>query len=124
MLQIQKMSAAEKQIMKLIWIMKLPVTVSEVLKKSESDWGYTTMATFMQRLCEKGMLRVEKKGNTNLYYPELTEQEYLSFETISFIENVHKGSLKSFMAALCKEESELDISKEKIEELRRIIEAL
>ena len=60
------------------------------------EWKHTTIATFLQKLYQKGLLRVVKKGNTNLYYPLVTEEEYLRFETI----DVYKRQ-RSDGAVLC-----------------------
>ena len=68
------------------------------------------------------MLRVVKKGNTNLYYPLVTEEEYLRFETMTFLQEVHKGSLKSFMSALCGQESERVWDEAELAKLQKMIE--
>ena len=119
------MSETEKQIMMLIWqAEELPVTASEVqqLAGDVKEWKHTTIATFLQKLCQKGVLRVVKKGNTNLYYPLVTEEEYLRFETMTFLQEVHKGSLKSFMSALCGQESERVWDEAELAKLQKMIE--
>lgn len=125
MLSLRKMSPTEREIMELIWKMTPPVIASEVLKKAENhDWNYTTMATFMQKLCQKGLLRAVKKGNTNLYYPEVTEEGYKSFETYDFMKNVHGGSLRSFFSALCADASESGLSQNQIDTLKEMLDKL
>lgn len=122
---LRKMSGTEKQIMMLIWqAEELPVTASEVqqLAGDVKEWKHTTIATFLQKLCQKGVLRVVKKGNTNLYYPLVTEEEYLRFETMTFLQEVHKGSLKSFMSALCGQESERVWDEAELAKLQKMIE--
>lgn len=125
MLSLRKMSPTEREIMGLIWKMEPPVIASEVLKKAEDhDWNYTTMATFMQKLCQKGLLRAVKKGNTNLYYPEVTEEGYKSFETHDFIKSVHGGSLQSFFSALCADVPESGLSRNQIQTLKEMLDKL
>ena len=122
---LRKMSETEKQIMMLIWqAEELPVTASEVqqLAGNVKEWKHTTIATFLQKLCQKGVLRVVKKGNTNLYYPLVTKEEYLRFETMTFLQEVHKGSLKSFMSALCGQESERVWDEAELAKLQKMIE--
>ena len=122
---LRKMSETEKQIMMLIWqAEELPVTASEVqqLAGDVKEWKHTTIATFLQKLCQKGVLRVVKKGNTNLYYPLVTEEEYLRFETMTFLQEVHMGSLKSFMSALCGQESERVWDEAELAKLQKMIE--
>lgn len=125
MQELRKMSETEKQIMELIWqAEELPVTASEVqqLAGEMKEWKHTTVATFLQKLCQKGVLRVVKKGNTNLYYPQISQAEYLQFETLTFLQEVHKGSLKSFMSALCGKESELILEEKELSELQKMLE--
>lgn len=125
MQELRKMSETEKQIMALIWqAAEWPVTASEVqqLAGEMKEWKHTTVATFLQKLCQKGVLRVVKKGNTNLYYPQISQEEYLQFETRAFLQEVHKGSLKSFMSALCGKESELILNEEELSELQKMLE--
>lgn len=125
MITLQKMTRAEEKVMRIIWNAEIPVTVSEVQKlvsSENSEWQHTTVATFMQKLCQKGILIAKKKGNTNLYYPEISKEEYLSFETISFVKDVHHGSITSFVAALCRDGSKLSLTKEDSEEIRKLIE--
>ena len=127
MIKIQKMSETEKKLMELIWNAEdLPVTASEVqqLAGTIKDWKHTTIATFLQNLCQKGILRVVKKGNTNLYYPQITKNEYLHFETISFFQEVHNGSVQSFLSALCAQEGELALDETQIAELKDMIHRL
>lgn len=121
------MSDTEKKIMEIVWrVDEYPVTASEVqqLAGDVKEWKHTTIATFLQNLCQKGILRVVKKGNTNLYYPLITKKEYLHFETVSFLDNVHNGSLESFMSALCNKEDDLNLSEGHLAELKKMIDSL
>lgn len=123
MIQIQKMSKTEKEIMKLIWEMESPVTVSEVSKAATGhEWSHTTVATFLYNLSQKGLLRVVKKGNTNLFYPEVSCEDYKCFETVAFLEEVHDSSLESFVVALCKGERQLNLTEEQLDRLKKLME--
>lgn len=124
--KLQKMSETEKKIMELVWQMEPPVTVSEIQQMAGDvkAWKHTTIATFLQNLCQKGVLRVVKKGNTNLYYPQVTEMDYMHFETITFLQTVHHGSLKSFMSALLGRENELSLEQTQIDELKEMLKKL
>lgn len=127
MIEVQKMSDTEKRIMEIVWrVDEYPVTASEVqqLAGDVKEWKHTTIATFLQNLCQKGILRVVKKGNTNLYYPRIDEKEYLHFETLSFLDQVHNGSIESFMSALCSKENKITLSENQVAEIRKMIDSL
>jgi len=126
MKQLQKISETEKKIMELVWQAEPPVTVSEIQQMAGDvkEWKHTTIATFLQNLCQKGVLRVVKKGNTNLYYPQVTKLDYVHFETMTFLQKVHHGSLKSFMSALLSKEDELLLEQTQIDELKEMLKKL
>lgn len=97
----QKMSESEMEVMRAVWAFEGPVTSAQVQESlGERGWKTTTVLTFLSRLAEKGLLRTEKRGKFNRYTPLLSEQEYKEWETRSFLEEVHGGSLRSFFAAL------------------------
>ena len=75
-------------------------------------------------LCQKGVLRVVKKGNTNLYYPQVTKADYVHFETITFLQTVHHGSLKSFMSALLGSNDVCSLEPAQIDELKEMLKKL
>ena len=58
------------------------------------------MITLLQRLIERGFLRSEKPGKERLYYPLVAQDDYLRFETDSFLGRVHGGSISSLISAL------------------------
>lgn len=102
MKKIQKMSESEMEVMQAIWSLGGKATSSELQNILQKDWKPTTILTFLARLVEKGILIAERggKGKSNIYTALVSENEYKHFETRSFLDTVHKGSVKSFMAAL------------------------
>lgn len=124
-MQIQKMSDTEYKIMEMIWDLDEPITSSDVLKVLEViDWKKTTILTFLTRLCQKNVLRLEKKGKVNYYYRTVTRAEYLQFVTEEFLDKVHDGSIEKFVTALCGKETKANLSNEKIQELKKWLESL
>ncbi len=97
----QKMSESEMEVMEAVWAFDGPVTSAQVQERlSARGWKPTTVLTFLSRLTEKGLLAREKNGKLNHYVPLLTSSEYKEWETRSFLNEVHGGSLRSFFAAL------------------------
>jgi len=116
--KLVKISEAEREVMQIIWASGNPMTSAEILElmPPEREVKITTLLTFLTRLNEKGLLSYERKGKKNYYIPLITEKEYKKFESKSFLSNIHGGSIKSFIAALC---DDGEISREEIEELKR-----
>ena len=72
----------EAEIMELIWSTSASQgtavrDVFEILYERRRI-AYTTVMTTMTRLAKKGLLRVEKKDQAYIYYPTLTQQEFIS----------------------------------------------
>lgn len=96
------LSQSENEIMELIWDCKKEwISIPEIFQAlSEEQWKYTTIATFVTRLKEKGFLKLSKIGSMNLYSPVISKDEYLNMKTQEFLKLMHKGSVKSLMASL------------------------
>ncbi len=92
---------SEYSIMKILWNSEKKMTVSDVVRALDgNDWTPSTVSTFLQRLLKKNVVSCEKKGNTNLYYPILKQNDYDMSETESFLSKIYKGSVKNLVAAL------------------------
>lgn len=116
-MELTKISDAEKEVMQIIWAAGSPVTSNDILEKlsEEKELKITTVLTFLSRLTEKGLLSTTKKGKKNYYSPRVSEVDYKKYESKSFLDTIHGGSIKSFIASLCDDE----ISPEEIEELKK-----
>ncbi|WP_086350124.1 BlaI/MecI/CopY family transcriptional regulator [Candidatus Enterococcus clewellii] len=111
-------SDSELEILRIIWAHNQQMMFSEIvdeLHKKEFTWKNNTILTFLSRLTEKNMLRVQKKGRKNEYIALLTEQEYLKLETKEFVGKVYEGEVKGLIATLV--ENEL-ISNDEMQELK------
>ena len=96
--KIYRISDAEMEIMRIIWKKEEPVTSAEIqadLEASGKEWKINTILTFLSRLTEKGILSSKKKGRSNQYTALVSEEEYKHRETLSFLNTVHGGSVKT-----------------------------
>ncbi len=118
MRKVQKISESEREVMQVIWDSGQSLTSAEILQalNEKKNWKPTTVLTFLARLAEKGIISSSKNGKINQYIPLISENEYKQFETYSFLNTVHKGSVKSFIAALYEGDN---INSEEIEELKK-----
>ena len=97
-----RLSETEMEIMREIWVMDEPITVSRLLDifARRREWKKSTLSTMMDRLITKGYLQKSVDGKMNVYTPLLSEEMYKKHETLTFLDAVHNGNLKSFVAAL------------------------
>jgi len=117
---LQSLSGSEKEIMEVIWGLEGPVTTALLLDRfSHKGWKIQTLSTFLTRLVEKGVLRMEKRGKSNVYAPALSPAEYRRREARQVVEELYHGSLPDFLTAFYGGQS---VSPEELAELRRWFE--
>lgn len=116
-MKIGKISDAEMEIMKIIWNKNRQVTTADILEElpKENSWKITTVMTLISRLTDKGILEVTKLGKLNNYSAKMTEEEYKAIQADNFLEDMHNGSVKNFIATLFNNRK---ISKEDISDLK------
>ena len=68
---------------------------------NEKEWKTQTAITLLLRLVERGFLQTSKNGKEREYYPIISKDEYLKFETKSFVNLYHGNSLASFVSTFC-----------------------
>jgi predicted transcriptional regulator len=115
------MSEAESVIMDVVWELTPPVSPNDVMEHlpGNKSWHYKTVATFLQRLMEKGILECQKKGKFNLYAPRVTKQEYAAFEIKTVMSRYQgKNTARYLISALFNDK----ISETKLDELSALLE--
>nr|WP_062049634.1 BlaI/MecI/CopY family transcriptional regulator [Bacillus sp. JCM 19034] len=104
MSKFQSLSETEMKLMQVIWKMNHPVKSSELLdffsEKEGKEWKGQTIATFLSRLVDKGLLSVKREGRSNTYTPCLSLKEYKKKEAQSLLDTMYQGSVKNFLATL------------------------
>lgn len=120
-MKLMKISDSEMEIMKIIWKKDEPISTASILEElpKENSWKTTTVMTLLSRLVEKGIIKVKKIGKLNHYITKITEEEYKAVQTNMFLEDMHNGSVKNFMATLYNNK---DISEDDISELKKWID--
>ena len=112
--------SAELEIMKVIWKAKAPITSLDIGKEVEDKgWKKTTIATFLTRLVEKGVLSADKQGKLYYYTPLISENEYRKSQTKNLIKTLYNGSVREFAVSFFEEQK---LSDKDIQELMAIFE--
>ncbi|HEY4245703.1 MAG TPA: BlaI/MecI/CopY family transcriptional regulator [Lacunisphaera sp.] len=119
---IPKISAAEWEVMNVVWASPPPVTSATVYEalSEEQEWKQKTINTFLTRLAEKKVLTVTKLGNTNLYTPRLRREQCVAAEGDSFLNKVFQGAAGSLMLHFCEK---ADLSADEIKHLEQILKS-
>jgi BlaI family transcriptional regulator, penicillinase repressor len=113
-------SDAEWLVMQVVW-KNPPLTAAQVVEELslKTDWKPKTVMTLLNRLAKKGVLGFDKKGRAYHYYPLIEQADCVKAENRSFIQRVYGGALKPVLVDFLEE---ADLSKEDVEELKRILD--
>ena len=108
--------------MSILWDINHAACGRDILGRwSEPKPTYTTIATYLKILYEKGFVDFFKKegeGKTQWYVAKVTRQQYTRMTMENVKKNFFGGSLKSMFSYFVKEEH---LSPEDIEELLNLI---
>lgn len=103
----QQISESELVLMKIIWRnggAALYSLIMEELEKDKNDWKNNTVLTLLSRLVEKKFLKVKKIGRRNEYVAAVTEAEYQTMQTHSFLDKVYGGNVKNLISTLLQQD--------------------
>lgn len=119
MKDMPKISAAEWEVMKLLW-KESPLTSEKIINSltEKMEWSTQTVKTFITRLLKKEAIGFEKVGRAYNYYPLISEDECIKAENQSFLQKVYDGAVGMLFTRFLEEET---LSEEEIEELEQIL---
>ncbi|KEJ01820.1 BlaI/MecI/CopY family transcriptional regulator [Clostridium botulinum] len=119
MKDMPKISAAEWEVMKLLW-KESPLTSEKIINSltEKMDWSTQTVKTFITRLLKKEAIGFEKVGRAYNYYPLISEDECIKAENQSFLQKVYDGAVGMLFTRFLEEET---LSEDEIEELEQIL---
>jgi len=114
------LTSVELEFMMVLWRLGKGTVrdVLEILNKQEKR-AYTSVATVLKVLEDKGYLKTTKQDRTYIFTPIVEKEEY-EFRTLKSISNtLFDGAPTALVARLVEDE---DLSEETIQEIRDIID--
>ena len=103
----RQISESELVLMKIIWKQggaALYSIIMEELEKDKNEWKNNTVLTLLSRLVDKKFLKVKKIGRRNEYIAVVTEAEYQTMQTHSFLDKVYGGNVKNLVSTLLRQD--------------------
>lgn len=119
---IQKsLSPLDQEIMNIVWECN-SCTVREVLVQicKEKELAYTTVATILTRLCEKGLLKRSQRSSVVYYSPKISREDFSKNVAGSFFTNFLQSFGDTAIASFA--ESIEELPKEKKEYFLKLLE--
>ena len=116
------LTKVEFEVMNILWDIQNGACAWDILEHCEEPKpAYTTIATYLKVLYEKGFLdyhKIEGQGKTHRYVPLITRAEYTRRTMQEVKKNFFGGSVKSMLSYFVKEEN---LSPDEVKELLRLI---
>ena len=101
---LQQLSDAELEIMKIVWGNPDEVTMFPYIMDGLAARGKpcqkNTLIVLWSRLMNKGVLNAKKIGRRNEYTTLISETEYQTAQTKSFLDKIYEGNVKGLVSNL------------------------
>ncbi len=114
-----RISAAEWEVMKVVWKRK-SCSAQEVVAElaPSTEWSAPTVKTLVNRLLRKGALAFTKSGKAYLYSAVWSEEDCRKAEAESFLDRVFDGAVSPMLAHFVKSRR---LSEAELGELERLL---
>jgi predicted transcriptional regulator len=116
---MEKLTHQEETVMLRVWQLKECV-VKDILNEMDNPKPpYTTVASVVRNLEQKGYIRSKRYANVNVYSPQIKEDDYKKAFLSGVVKSYFENSYKELVSFFVKEEK---ISPEELKEIVRMIE--
>ena len=117
----EKITESELEVLEVLWQADEPLSVTPIRTRLETErgWDASTVKTLLRRLCDKGVVAVEKR-EVFYYRPLLDREDYRRWSARSLLNRVFRGNARDLIASLVKEDQ---LNEADLEELREILYA-
>ncbi len=109
-----ELTRAEEKVMKILWSIEKGLIRDVVKEYEEPKPAYTTVATIIKILENKGFLGRTPVANSYEYYPLIEKKQYTNGFMRSFVKSYFSDSFKNLVSEFSNQE---DLSTEEMEEL-------
>ena len=119
----EELSVCEAPIMKIIWESNPDISVPELVKQLNEQYGKeyarTTVVTFLTRMAGKGYITTQRRGRISYVHAIKSEQEYKQQLAQKEIDFWFYGSMAEFAQTLC---AAAPLTHEECQKLRRLLD--
>ncbi|MEX0289227.1 MAG: BlaI/MecI/CopY family transcriptional regulator [Flavobacteriaceae bacterium] len=115
-----QLSKSEEELMNILWKQKAAFMKDLLEAYPEPKPATTTVATLLKRMTDKGFISYESLGRSRRYFPLVKKKDYFSKHVNGLIKNFFNDSASQFASFFTQE---TNLSKEELEELKKIIDS-
>lgn len=114
-----QLSKSEEELMNIVWKLKKAFMKDLLDAYPNPKPATTTVATLLKRMADKGFVAYKSYGRSREYYPLVKKKDYFSKHVNGLIKNFFNNSPGQFASFFTQE---TDLSKQELEELRKLID--
>ena len=116
---MEDLTKAEEKLMKVLWKLKKAFLKDILDEMPEPKPAKTTVATFLKRMVDKGMVGYHEYGRSREYFPKVSKSAYFSKQVKGLIGNFFNNSKTQFASFFT---TETDMTIDELKALQEIIE--
>lgn len=116
---LEKLTRGEEEIMQILWRLGSGFVSDIIAQTNEPQPKYTTVATFLKLLENKGYIAHENHGKSHKYYPLVPKEEYTHTVMTSVLSSYFDGSLTELVSFFSRSEN---LSMQEAEEILEILQ--
>ncbi len=92
----------EHDVLRALWDLDRPASPSNVIAEMRTNLAYTSIATILGRLCDKGLVTRQRAGRAFVYTPSSSEADLTAQRIRSVLESVsdRRSALAGFARSL------------------------
>jgi len=120
-MKIKELTKAEEQVMQILWQLKEGIVKDVLEKMPEPKPAYNTVSTVVRVLEGKGFIGHKAYGNSHVYYPLISGDEYKKFTFDKMMTNYFSNSYESLVSFLVNEKN---LSLKELEEITELAKKL
>lgn len=102
---MRELTKAEEQVMLILWEMKEGIVKDVIDKMEPPKPAYNTVSTVIRVLETKGFIDHKAIGNTYIYFPIISEEQYKHFAFDKVMNNYFENNYQSLVSFLVKEKN-------------------
>ena len=116
--KLTELTRGEEEIMQILWRLGDAVVNEIIAQTKEPRPKYTTVATFLKILENKGFVNHTPEGKSHRYYPDVSREEYARGVMSSVLSSYFDGSLAQLVSFFSRHEN---ISAREMDEILEIM---
>src|SRR6201996_489606 len=120
-MKVKELTKAEEQVMQILWQLKEGIVKDVLDKMPEPKPAYNTVSTVIRVLEGKGFIDHKAYGNSHVYFPLISGDDYKKFTFDKMMNNYFSNSYQSLVSFIANEKK---LGIKELDELTKLIDNL